>query len=672
VAQDRALVGEPYIDVDEWRESPRPHRYVHGGFADTHTRFSFYFPPTEQYEGRFYQHLEGGSGGHEHMIAAQPWIFRMAFDDLKGYLVESNQGHFPNEGMGFANAWELFDASAESAQFAKTIAAEMYGAAPHHGYVWGGSGGGARSISCIENRPDVYDGASPHVIWSSPLGSSWSPIGLWWLHARGQLDEIVDAVEPGGSGDPFATLDVNQREALAALYRFGYPRGAEAQLWAFSPWTWGFAGLRQMDPGYFDDFWTKPGYVGHDQPGRVEPLVLDASATVSVVHTGAESMTDIAVLAETAGAARTHNVGIEVDGPIADELALFGASATFMTGGAKGRTVIISNILDGIASTSGEHAPELFDGVSVGDEVHFDNRDFIAWCYHFMHSLPLDLLMHVDEHGEESLLHGYGGLRAYALDDRPMFPQRPRPPEPEEGGSNMHHGRFEGKMIHVNATHDAQVWPNGVAAYGAKVRTAQGDRADEHYRLWWVENAPHGAPQVLGPALTPEKDPGVWRSRMVDYDGVTAQALRDLTAWVEDGIAPPPTTGYRMTNEGGVVLASSAKERSSVQPLAWATANGGMRAEVKVGQAVTLVGTGEMAPGMGTIVAAEWDVAGVGAFDRAHCDGTEERTTVEVTHTYDRPGTYFPCFRVGAHRDGATGNRPYARNNARVRVVVSE
>ena len=40
--------GTPFIDVDEWRDAPRRHRYVHGGFKDTHTRFSFYLPPKEQ------------------------------------------------------------------------------------------------------------------------------------------------------------------------------------------------------------------------------------------------------------------------------------------------------------------------------------------------------------------------------------------------------------------------------------------------------------------------------------------------------------------------------------------------------------------------------------------------------------------------------------------------
>ena len=37
----RPKVGAAYIDIDEWRDAPRPHRYVHGGFEGTHTRFPF-------------------------------------------------------------------------------------------------------------------------------------------------------------------------------------------------------------------------------------------------------------------------------------------------------------------------------------------------------------------------------------------------------------------------------------------------------------------------------------------------------------------------------------------------------------------------------------------------------------------------------------------------------
>ena len=35
---------DPYVDIDEQRNTPVPHRYVHGGFKGTDARFSFYFP----------------------------------------------------------------------------------------------------------------------------------------------------------------------------------------------------------------------------------------------------------------------------------------------------------------------------------------------------------------------------------------------------------------------------------------------------------------------------------------------------------------------------------------------------------------------------------------------------------------------------------------------------
>ena len=51
------LFKEPYVDVDAWRDTPVRHRYVHGGFKGTDTRFSIYLPPKEQYQGRFFQHI---------------------------------------------------------------------------------------------------------------------------------------------------------------------------------------------------------------------------------------------------------------------------------------------------------------------------------------------------------------------------------------------------------------------------------------------------------------------------------------------------------------------------------------------------------------------------------------------------------------------------------------
>jgi hypothetical protein len=54
---------------------PVRNRYVHGGFKtpadsgspDTDLRFSMYFPPKEQYQGRFFQYLLPVSG-NEHIV----------------------------------------------------------------------------------------------------------------------------------------------------------------------------------------------------------------------------------------------------------------------------------------------------------------------------------------------------------------------------------------------------------------------------------------------------------------------------------------------------------------------------------------------------------------------------------------------------------------------------
>src|SRR5262245_19685954 len=45
----------PVIDIDEMRVTPVPHRYVNGHYDGTSARFSFYFPPAAQYQGRFIQ-----------------------------------------------------------------------------------------------------------------------------------------------------------------------------------------------------------------------------------------------------------------------------------------------------------------------------------------------------------------------------------------------------------------------------------------------------------------------------------------------------------------------------------------------------------------------------------------------------------------------------------------
>src|SRR3954469_7512964 len=272
LAQD-SFFGPPYVDIDEWRDTPQRHRYVHGGFEGTDTRFSFYFPPADAYGGRFIHMLEGSLGGHE-STAVHGQLFggvKLAFG-FGAYLVESNQGHVGDmAGIKDDGTILNYRANAQCARYARNMATEMYGAAPHHGYVYGGSGGGHRSVMAMENTDDIYDGAVPFMI-PPPIPANTANAARVLRH---KLSGIIDAVEPGGSGDPYAGLTTHERTALAALYRLGYPRGTEFMLTPQPIHLMLMNRMRMVDPTYFDDFWTAPGYMGADDPNSFGADLLD-------------------------------------------------------------------------------------------------------------------------------------------------------------------------------------------------------------------------------------------------------------------------------------------------------------------------------------------------------------------------------------------------------------
>ena len=164
------LLKSPYVDVDEWRDKPIRHRYVHGGFKGTETRFSFYFPPKEKYEGRFFQYitpfpdneyLSQGASGEEDKIG---------FSVSSGaYFIETNGGGRIDFGKpGFASDPSIgaYRANAASAQFSRVVAVQIFGGKRPYGYAFGGSGGAYRTIGGIENTEDVWDGVVPYVVGS--------------------------------------------------------------------------------------------------------------------------------------------------------------------------------------------------------------------------------------------------------------------------------------------------------------------------------------------------------------------------------------------------------------------------------------------------------------------------------------------------------------------------
>src|SRR5262245_29473733 len=666
---DDPRFGAPFIDVDEWRDQPVRHRYVHGGFEDTHTRFSFYMPPAEKYQGRFFQFLEGGAGGHENLLvppgadttflrgSGLMWIFDVCFDEFGGYLVESNQGHFAEEGLGFADDIELYGASAQVARYSKQFAAEMYGTEPHHGYIWGQSGGGVRSLAALENVTDVWAGGVPEVATGGPSVQLWSAnaMAVELVRRDGKLHDVVDALEPGGSGDPFATLDSRASEALATAFRMGLSPTLVGQLGRYSMWVFTLYMTRDGNPGYYEDFWTKPGYLGHDEPDLFKDFLIDDKTTITKI-VRPDDLTEMGLnpmsLMMSAGASGLVNpdFGALVEHP--DTERMFQARLRVLSGKAAGREMTIYNILGGVLTAFPQRCPEMFADVEPGDEVAIDNRDYLAFLYYHRHHIA----------GAFPQLTGPTGVlqehRHLAYRGVPIHPQQPSELIVETARPFEAHGGLKAKTILVMCKQDI-CYPHGPAVtYHRAVQDTLGDRIDDTFRIWWVDNATHADPMLPAGISETMRRGRPWRSRLIDYGPITAQALRDVAAWAEDGVAPPSSTNYELDFDNELVLAPTAAERGGIQPVVGLVGPGGLvRVEARVGQPVTLAGSADTPPGTGRIVCAQFDPEGSGRFGDPlpDIDGSTESITLTLTHTYDEPGTYFPSFRVGSQRHGEDG-----------------
>ncbi len=86
-ASEDPRFNDPFVDIDEERTDPVPHRYVHGGFTGTDAKFSFYFPPADRYEQRFFQPT------HQLFFSEHAQDPTITFTLESGaYLVQSNMG----------------------------------------------------------------------------------------------------------------------------------------------------------------------------------------------------------------------------------------------------------------------------------------------------------------------------------------------------------------------------------------------------------------------------------------------------------------------------------------------------------------------------------------------------------------------------------------------------
>ncbi|MDB5968689.1 MAG: hypothetical protein JWQ90_1139 [Hydrocarboniphaga sp.] len=626
---------QPYVDVNELRKEPVPHRYVHGGFTGTGARFSFYFPPADRYRRRFFHNTYPMATSED--IGPFPIEFEVATGNLAftidsgAYYVQTNLGGADRAGGMADPAIAAYRVNAAAAKYSRVIAAELYGPHRPYGYLFGGSGGSYQTIGSAENTRGVWDGFVPFVMATPNAIPGMFTIrmhALRVLKAGNKFPAIMDATNPGGSGDPYATLDNEERAALREATLMGYPpRGWWNHETLGSGYFMQVAPLVPMlDPGYVDDFWTLPGYLGSDPASGLAALRFQFDTAVARVIDGFPKQVELAQVPQR-------------DFANAHLLIISGESA--------GRSVPIASIDGKTIGFAFAADQSVINGISAGDAVRIDNAWALALQTYHRHQVPTPDMV------------GWNQFRG--ADGEPIYPQREiliGPIGTAGTAGSVPNGRIHGKMLVLEALMDIDALAWQADWYRSKVKQALGPGFDQQFALWFIDHAQHDNPRTAAA-----------RAHTVSFEGALQQALRDLSAWVETGVKPS-STQYRVVDTQ-VLLPGSADQRMGIQAVVELKANGGERAEVAVGELVRFTANIELPAGAGMVVAAEWDFEGAGTYPTAEPITPLPRLQLSAGQAYSRPGTYFAVLRATSQRQG-DAQTPFGRvqNIARVRVVV--
>lgn len=671
------LFSKPYIDVDEWRDMPSKHRYVHGGFSGTDAKFLIQLPPKEQYQGRFFQHNTAIPTSE--LLAGKIWdnTFDQFCFDSGAIAVVTNQGGFgsvPQAGKDDIDPRiGSYRVAAATAMYVREIAQKMYGIHRTYGYAFGGSGGGYRTLACAENT-DAWDGVLPYIHGNAhawPNGYAGRARAQRILKAK--MPRIADAIEPGG-GNIGAGLSDQEQAVLAEVGRLGFPTRA----WTFNetmgigPLTLLFQNIQTLDPEYFELFWKTPGYLGHDSPdqfsdvriqhrARVRRVIMSneaASVGLSGPGKGTNADPDLAWRTFQADYGAPLPVALELDSvpPVGSFIDM--ANIDVISGASEGKWLVLAGLTGTFAriqfNPAGGSLRDITEMIKPGDEVMINNSNILAYETYYRHALlPREY---------------YVGDQFRKADGTPIYPQRPKliAYELMKGSTpELPKGKFACKMIVIQNLLDWDAQPWYADFYRRQVRQQLGSRFEDQYRLYYTDFTTHGPiPDV---------------TRTVTFAGALQQALRDLAMWVENGTPPPRETAYEV-EEGQIVVPAAAGSRRGIQPVVTLKANGGEVARVSAGQPVSFTAVIETPPGAGKIVSAEWDFAattkvvagGEGRFPISDAIVPSQRVTLTREFSFDRPGTYFPALRVHSNRSG-NGETRFAKiaSLGRVRVVVT-
>nr|CEG05035.1 unnamed protein product [Fusarium clavum] len=621
------------VDSQKDISTPIPHRRISGHFNGSKIDFNIYLPKSE-WKGRFFQ-------------LVYP-LQNSTAEDVE-ILFGAESGGYTNRVAGGGG----YRADAAVAKLSRTLAMNYYEKPKRniYGYIYGASGGSFVTAGAIENTLDVWQGGIP-IVQAVPISNpnNFCLRAFAGLTLGSQKAAIVDSVRPGTNSSPFARLDAVGREALREVTELGIPLDAfedfediagnrTSFLQTFR--TMVIPTIESFDPSYFDDFWTKKGYLGTERSKLGDffrKSLVEYNATIQAVEVGDRGVPVAIKLNEVP--------------PTPPE---FGIQLVVKSKDGKSRLGTFTAQLDSRLKTAVidlEQNSTVLALLTQGTQVNVNNRAWLAAASYHRHQVPT-----------RDGFYAYDYLRD--TDGQPKYPQRDviigdTISFGASGGCSFN-GNITSKVIVMDALQDFDALPWQATWYRAQVQKALGPRFNDNYRLHYVANADHFIDPV----------PQDQRTRIVEYNPAYQQHLRDLSAWVETGHQPPDGTSFAVDN-GQVKVPAIAAQRKSIQPVVDLRVNGKERVTIKAGRPLSFSAHIEVPPKTGFVPSVEWDFDGTGKFTKGGVRTLQTVVDVKAPHTYWKEGIYYPSVRVTSHRVGSTKDQfGQVANLGRMRVIVN-
>jgi hypothetical protein len=551
--------------------------------------------------------------------------------------------------------------SAAATKIAEGIVRKMYGTTGKiYSYYWGCSGGGQMAQAAAEGQTGVWDGVivvcpatrgNPgHAFqWQSHYGLAMPAEKRARISSLRMVGNGVDASDGLSEAEKtllYAGLNDEEKSVLNELLAAGFPLNELGTEFGLSPIT-GSDEIFYLDPTYEEDFWSKPGYAGSNPPAYLAAAKMDGFAAIRGVNRDAQGKA-ISIQLDPATIPAVPSAAASPIGTTGQRFYVYAADGVTRATDPSSRSWAfgaLSGNLDrktGLLTLSGNNSPVLLNALAVGGKIRVNNRFLLAAYFYPRHTI----------------MPGYYQYDQYRnADGTPKYPQRrfsvTDVTTMNQGAGVLSLGNIKAKVMLFQNLSDPAAFPSWVAGYANTIeRTLGKAKASQMLRTYYQERGGHSNGGIVG--------------------GVFNQALLDMMAWAEKGIAPKPSSQWTFELPlTQVILSPNPAVRRGLQPVISIAVNGSDHAKVGIDQPVTIAAKLAMPPTTGRIVKYDWTFGSV-TTEATILPKPLQAVDVARTVSFTTPGTYLVRVTASGQRNGLVdpADQTLSQNYKEVRVTV--